>query len=329
MSATTTAVSALTATAPVLRRVRAYFAPVDRKTGTPTVFDPAQAGAFDLDDPPAPWIDLGWCSGFARKSGSKLAELKVGSPATVQMQARTEIEATVQVAFDQWGKLQLAISAGSEQMNLLATAVGAAANGSGGEAQGAVSLVSGGAGSSATSLNVGAAATQFQAGDLVAVDVDYTGQMGYVGAGVSGAYVSVPTDVGDIDYVRRVTLNVGLVAAVNGGVLELADALLAGAPTAGMQVSKLVGFVDREGGSFFQEWSGLFCADGEQGDRVMFYYPRLQSMQSATEISEVLASPLERLKLQASLRSLPVTDAIDGASVLCFRSYVPARMRSV
>jgi len=39
--------------------------------------------------------------------------------------------------------------------------------------------------------------------------------------------------------------------------LELGSALPAGVPAAGMQVSQLVGFCDREGASFFQEWSAL------------------------------------------------------------------------
>ncbi len=329
MSAAT--VTVLAGTAPVTRRVRAYFAPVIRSTETPTIFDPVQAGAFLLDEPPAPWVDLGWCTGFSRKSGSKIAELKTGAPAITQAQARTELEATVQLDFEQWGKLQLALTAGAEQMNLLVTAAGASANGSGGLAAGAVPLVSGAVGSSSTQLNVGAtAASAFSVGDMVAVDADYTGQLGFVGAGVSAAYVTAAANVGnDLNYLRRVTLNVGRVTSITGGVLGLGGPLLAGAPVAGMQVSQLVGFVDREGGSFFQEWSGLFCADGEQGDRMLFFYPRLQSVQSAVETTEVLSAPLERVRLCGSFRALPVTDTNDGAQVLCFRSYLPARMRSI
>ena len=325
------AVTMLAGTAPVTRRVRAYFAPVNRITGTPTIFDPAQAGAFGLENPPPPWGGLGWCTGFSRKSGSKIADLKTGAPAVTHAQARTELEATVQLGFEQWGKLQMALTAGAEQMNLLVTAVGASANGSGGLAAGAVPLVSGAVGSSATQLNVGAAAAaMFSVGDMVAVDADYTGQLGFVGAGVSAAFVTAGASVGnDLHYVRRVTLNVGRVAAIRAGVLVLAGPLLAGAPVAGMQVSKLVGFVDREGGSFFQEWSGLFCAEGEQGDRMLFFYPRLQSVQSAVETTEVLSAPLERVRLRGSFRALPVTDANDEAQVLCFRSYLPARMRAI
>jgi hypothetical protein len=315
------------AVAPVTRRVRAYFAPVDRVAGAPTVFDAAQMGAFALDAPPAPWVDLGWCSGFARKSATKVGALTTGAPAMVQSQVVAQVEATVQLEFESWGKLQLALAAGSQQMNLLQTASGAAANGSGGLAATAVPLVPG---STASSLSVGAAAGQFQVGELVAVDEDYVAQVGFVGSGVSAAYVSSPASVNnDINYIRRVTLNVGRVVGIADGVLQLGAALLAGAPPSGMQVSPLVGFVDREGGGFFQEWSGLFVMDGEQGDRVIYHYPRLQAMQGSAEMVEALAGPLERVKLAGAFRALPVKDANDGASVLCFRSYLPGAMRAV
>jgi hypothetical protein len=299
--------------------------------GVPTVFDAAQMGSFALDAPPAPWMDLGWCSKFVRKSGagskSGVEGLTTGAPAMVQSQVRTLVEATVQLEFESWGKLQLALAAGSQQMNLLMTTNGATANGSGGVAATAVPLV---AGSTATSLSVGAAATQFQVGQLVAVDEDYVAQVGFVGSGVSAAYVSSPASVvNDINYIRRVTLNVARVVGIGNGVLQLGGPLLAGVPPSGMQVSPLVGFVDREGGSFFQEWSGLFVMDGEQGDRVIYHYPRLQAMQGSAETAEVLAGPLESVKLAGAFRALPVQDANDSETVLCFRSYLPGPMRAV
>lgn len=70
--------SVVGAVAPVTRRVRAYFAPVDRAAGVPTVFDSAQMGAFALGAPPAPWVDLGWCSKFVRKSETKVGTLTTG-----------------------------------------------------------------------------------------------------------------------------------------------------------------------------------------------------------------------------------------------------------
>lgn len=327
MSGTTTPASVLGSVAPVNRRVRAYFAPVNRATGVPAAFDPAQTGGFTLDAPPAPWIDLGWCGGFVRKSLTKVGALRTGAPSVAQGQVRTEVEATVSLEFESWGKLQMALAAGSQQMNLLATTTGATANGSGGVAAAPVALA---AGSTAMSLNVGAAASQFSVGDLAAVDADYTGQVGYVGSGVSAAYVtSAATVANDINYVRRVSLNVARVAAIADGTLQLGGALLAGAPAAGMQVSRLLGFVDREGGSWFQEWSALFVMDGEQGDRVLYHYPRLQAMQGAAESLAVVAAPLEKVRLTGEFRALPVKDANDGETVLCFRSYLPAPMRAV
>ena len=317
----------VSAVSPIVRRVRAYFASVDRVAGVPVVFDAAQIGGFDLDAAPAPWIDLGWCSGFARSSATKISALRTGAPAVVQTQVRTEVEATVSLQFESWGKLQMALAAGSQQMNLLATTTGAAANGSGGVAAAAVPLA---AGSTATALQVGDAAAAFSVGDLVVVDMDYAGQTGFVGSGVSGAYVASAAALnGDVNYVRRVSLNVARVAEISDGILQLGSALLAGAPTAGMQVCKLVGFVDREGGGWFQEWSGLFVMEGEQGDRVIYHYPRLQPMQGAVESFEPLAGPLERVKLAGAFRALPVKDANDGETVVCFRSYLPGAWRAV
>ncbi len=322
----------MAAVAPVTRRVRAYFAPVNRSAGVPTLFDAAQLGRFDLHAPPAPWVDLGWVSGFTRKCGTKVDALRAGAPAITAGQVRTEVDATVSLAFETWGKLQVTLASGSQQTNLLTTAAGAAPNGSGGVAAAPVPLLTGtGPASTATSLNVGAAAAAgFSIGSLVAVDVDYTGQLGYVGTGVSTAYVQSASAVGgDINYVRRVTLNVGVVVAIAAGVLELASALPAGTPTAGMQVSQLAGFCDREGASFFQEWSALFVMQGAQGDRVLYHYPRLQAMQGSAEADDALAAPLERTRLAGAFRARPVKDANDGETVLCFRSYLPAVLRGV
>ena len=323
------------ASALISGRVRAYFAPVNRATATPTIFDAAQSGTFALDTPPAPWIDLGWISNFSRKAETKVGALRSGAPSIVQAQVRTEVEATVALEFESWGKLQLAVAAGSEQMNLLTTAAGAAANGSGGVAFSAAPLVL--AGSDAMTLNIGAASTTFNVGDLVAVDLDYAGQLGYVGSGVSAAYVASSAAVGgDINYIRRVTLNIGRVVAIASGVLTLGSPLVAGAPLPGMQVSQLTGFCDREGGRFFQEWSALFVFDGEQGDRVIYHYPRLQAMQGSAEIASALlgtatglAAPLERMTLAGAFRALPVIDANDSATVVCYRSYIPGPMRAV
>lgn len=312
------------ASSPALRRMRAYFAPVDRATSTPTYFDPTQAVNFDPDNPPSPWVDLGWIEDFSRKSASKIAPVLSGSPATVQEQVRQDLEATVALRFLSWGKLQLALAAGSDQRNLLACKSGPTPYG--GSAVPAARTL---AGSTSTSLVLDpATSSAIQVGSIVAVDADSLDQTGYVGSGASAGYI-LPGGLatGDVDFIRRISLNVALVASVDAtppNVAQLQTPLLGGAPPAGMGVQTVVGFVDREGGSFFQEWSALFAAPGEQGDWIFYHYPRLQAMQGAAESAVKLAGTLAAAHLQAQFRALPVTDVSDGSQVLCFRSYVPA-----
>src|SRR5438270_1198533 len=102
------------------RDIRAYFAPVNRATGTPTIFDPAQQGAFALDAPPAPWISLGVISGFKRSSSTKNLAACGGKKAACAAQFRKQLEARVQFDFREWGKLQMALACGAQQMNVLA-----------------------------------------------------------------------------------------------------------------------------------------------------------------------------------------------------------------
>jgi hypothetical protein len=180
-------------------------------------------------------------------------------------------------------------------------------------------------GSTATNIVLNATDIgSFSMSGMVAVDVDYLGQTGFVGSAVSAAYVRSSAAVNnDPDYIRRVSFNVARVAQVTAGGLQLAQPLLAGIPVNGMKVQPIVGFVDREGGSFFQEWSAVFVMPGEQGERVIFHYPRLQAMQGAQESADSLLAPLERITLNASFRALPVTDSNDGEQVVCFRSFLP------
>jgi hypothetical protein len=302
---------------PALRRVRAYFAAVNRGAKQPTIFDPAQQGTFSLDVPPAPWIDLGWISGFARKSGTKFEPVRAGAPATPQTQSRSAVDATVSLQFASWGKLQMALAAGTQQLNLLKVQTGATAAGSGGVAIPAAALQSG---STANVLQLGAAATNFSVGETIVVDADYTGQLGFVGSGVSGAYVK--SALTDVDYIRRVSLNVARISAIASGAVTLEQPLLAGAPTIAMKVSGVAGFCDREGSTFFQEWSALFVAEGQQGERVLWHYPRLQAMASAAESSTSGAGGLEIMRQSAEFRALAVKDPVDGESVVCFRSFV-------
>jgi hypothetical protein len=259
---------------PVTRQMRAYFAPVNRTTETPTIFDPAGSGVFALDSPPSPWLDLGWIESFERYYDTPTDVVRSGTNALPTAQFRGPIEARVEFDFREWGKLQMALAGGSEHMNVLATSPSAAPEPSGGTPIPAVAAL---AGSTASELVFGIGAVNgFAAGNLVAVDVDYQQEIGYVGSGISAAYVSNAALVNhDANYVRRVTFNVGRVAEVTATAVILAQPLLGGAPATGASAQVVAAFVDREGGSFFQEWSALFVAEAESGGRVCFYYPRL------------------------------------------------------
>jgi hypothetical protein len=169
-------------------------------------------------------------------------------------------------------------------------------------------------------------AASFSAGSIIALDVDYSGQTGYVGSPISGAYVR--TALTDVDYIRRVTFNVALVSAVTSTGLTLAEELPGGAPAAGSKLQAVTGFVDREGGSFYQEWSALFVMEGSQGERIFFHYPRLQAMASAQEAALPLDGKQKdgpgRVLLKGQFLALPVTDPLDGERVICYRSFIPA-----
>jgi hypothetical protein len=259
---------------PVTRQMRAYFAPVVRTSETPTVFDPGLSGRFALDSPPSPWLDLGWIDNFERWYDTPTDVVRSGAKSLASAQFRGPLEGRVEFDFREWGKLQMALAGGSEHMNVLASAGSVTPAPSGGTPAAAVAVL---AGSTASEIVFGAGAVAaFTPGCLIAVDLDYQQQTGYVGSGIAAAYVSSAAAVNqDVNYVRRVTFNVGRVAQVTTTSVLLAQPLLGGAPAAGASAQIVVAFVDRDGGSFFQEWSALFVAEEESGGRVCFYYPRL------------------------------------------------------
>ena len=331
---------------PVSRQMRAYFAPVIRGSETPTVFDPGLSGMFPLDSPPAPWLDLGWIDSFERWYDTPTDVVRSGAKALSAAQFRGPLEARVEFDFREWGKLQMALAGGSEHMNVLAPIGSATAAPSGGTPAPAVAVLTG---STASQIVFGSGlGTVFTVGCLIAVDLDYAQQTGYVGTGIAGAYVSSAAAVNqDLNYVRRVTFNVGRVTDVTTTSVLLAQPLLGGVPPAGASAQVVIAFVDREGGSFFQEWSALFVAEAESGGRVCFYYPRLSPNPGAAAkksgatgaggfvredraaIAKTSAASLAAVSLRASFLALPTTDPNDGQTVMCYRSYFPAAMAGV
>ena len=242
---------------PITRRVRAYFAPVDRGTGTPTLFDPGKYGVFLLDAPPPPWLDLGWIDNFQRFCGTGTEVARAGEPAVPVLQFRGALDARVEFEFREWGKLQMALAAGSEHMNVLASDPSANAQPSGGTPITAVAVLPG---STASEIFFGAGAVDaFSVGDIIAVDVDYQQQTGYVGTTIAAAYVNNAADVNrDLNYLRRITFNLGRVIQKTATSVLLAQPLLCGDPQAGANAQAVVAFVDREGGHSFR--NGQHCS---------------------------------------------------------------------
>jgi hypothetical protein len=151
-----------------------------------------------------------------------------------------------------------------------------------------------------------------------------------VGTGLSAAYVKNAADVqNDADYIRRVTFNVARIASLTANSALLAQPLLGGAPPSGAKAQKVVAFLDREGGSFFQEWSALFVLPAEAGGRLCFFYPRLQPAAPAGEQSFEIAEPLAGIGLRAAFLALSYTDSADSEQVLCYRSYFPAATAAI
>jgi hypothetical protein len=313
-----------TSSQPVSTAVHAFVAPVQRDSSQPTVFDASQAASFDLDNPPAPWIGLGPVENFQRTAVDESTSVQTGTDATVVAQFRKKLEAHVAFAFRRWGKLQLAMGTGGTHWNVLDTRTGGQPGPTGGEAITATPIL---AGSTASALRIDPqVAAQLAAGDLVAVDLDYLQQFGYVGLGFPGAYVANNGSAGlQTDFIRRVTFNVAKVVAVAGETVTLQNPLPAGDPPISAGLQKVLGFTDREGGAFRQEWSALFFEQTVSGGRVCYYYPRLQSLPQAAEKKNPILGDYQAMLIQAHLLALPAADPQDGVSALWYRTYIPPK----
>lgn len=290
--------------------MKAYFAPVNRATEAAASFD---AATMDAANPDAPWLDAGLVRNFKRTAKTTMGALRTGAQGVAQTQFRSAVDARVSLDFCEWGKLQMALAAGSQHLNVLAKSNGAVT-----AAQAML------AGSSATLLQVDPLALKnYAAGDLVVVDVDYAAGMTLLGTGITGATAASGAALG-VDAVRQVSLNVGCVANVSVKGLVLDAALPGGAPAATAKIQKVVAFADREGASFLQEWSALFVGQSVGGGVVAYYYPRLQAAASAEETMTTLAEGVTSVCLHAEFAALATVDANDGESVVCYRTLIPA-----
>ena len=210
-------------------------------------------------------------------------------------------------------------------MNVLVPASGAAAAADGAQAAAAVTPQSG---STSTSIPLATAdAAKFAAGSIIAVDVDYTGQTGFVGTPVAGAYVRQALT--DVDYIRRVTFNVALVSQVS---CDRADAgrtiagRRAGSGRQGAGGDRICGPRRRQ---LLSGVVGTFCDGGQPGresllplsEAAELWQARKRQFHHSTRKNQ---NGQSRVLLKGQFLALPVTDPLDGERVVCYRSFLPA-----
>ena len=119
------------------------------------------------------------------------------------------------------------------------------------------------------------------------------------------------------------TLNVGRVTAVTATGLQLAEPLLAGVPAQGMQAQPDRCAAGSGRRHLLPGMVGTVFMQGEQGDALFFYYPRLQTMGGLPETIVSLTAPLSDVLLSGRFIALPIVDPMDGAQVCCYRTYLP------
>lgn len=305
---------------------RGFFAPyLQGASPAPTIFDPARQGRFDTNAPPAGWYDLGWIDLFRRSPAGRIGQIRSGYRGAVRAQYRGEIGSSVEFEFREWGKLQMALATGTTHFNILKASAGLPQQPLGGAPAAAVAL---GVGSTASSIVLTAGGgSQFQVGEFIVVDVDYTGQAGYVGSGIQASFVSAGS-VTDVDYVRRITFNVGVIDQIASDTLTLDQPLLGGVPPATAKVQAVTGFANREGSSFIQAWSAVFVVDTADGAQLYYYYPQLSvasEREDATfEVENAGTADLRGHALRAEFNALAFEDPVDGETVVCYRGFFPA-----
>ena len=184
-----------------------------------------------------------------------------------------------------------------------------------------------------------ASASGFVAGNYVVADIDYTPNVGGL-AGEDGAF-AYPSAITDVDFIRKTSDFVARVVSVSGNVLSLDQPLIGGGspsttngtPPAGSKVQQILGWVTGNGGTFIQEWSGLFVADTVDGAQAVIYYPHLSISsfrdQAEWAIENIGNSDEHGMTLDSMFEALAYDDPMTGETVVSYTGFYPnARVQS-
>jgi hypothetical protein len=309
---------------------------------------------------PAGWFDLGWIKDYAITPQSKVGSIASGYRGATRAKVRGQVGEEFEFKFQEFSRMALKISTGCEAFNFLAAGQASTTSPLGTSGTAAVSLGASGyqaTGGTATDPRVAGLPTVFLpagsgalfiAFNQIVVDIDYDKvSVGFVGS--NGIPVYVNNAPQDVDFIRRTSDFTGTVALVVAGpiagVAGGQDALVlvqpftgGGAsssvnpgpvvPPAGSKIQKITGWTVREGGTFIQDWSGLFVLDTIDGDQICFYYPHISITQfkniNTRAIDNVGTTDETRYELDATFESLAFDDPLDGETVVCYRAFYPS-----
>jgi hypothetical protein len=320
---------------------RAAFAPWDYQaqltsptSGGPNILDLEQEGPFDTNSLPTGWADTGWMKEYRITPQTRVGQVRSGYRGAVRAQYRGQVGEQFEFKFREYGRLQYKLSTGVQVYNLLKTnAVSPSATSPLGSAgQPAVSMSSYSAGPPAT-LTV-ASASGFAANDYIVCDQDFTALSSGV-LGSNGAF-AFPGAVTDTDWIRKTSDFVARIASISGNVLTLdqpfvgggSPAATNGTPPAGSKVQKIIGWSAREGGTFIQEWSGLFLADTIDGAQIAIYYPHISINQfrghNPWTLENAGTTDLGGMELDAMFEALAYDDPLDGETICNYGAFYPS-----
>jgi len=336
---------------------RGFFAPFDYQaaltstTGGPNILDLERQGPFNTNALPAGYSDLGWIKNFKFTNNTKVGQVRSGYRGIVRAQYRGEVGEQCEFQFREFGRQQYKVATGCQMYNLLSSSGTPSTTsplGSPGSFAAIVMGASGYVASGAVAGQVGkptlyvpsGSGAAFAVNNYVVVDIDYVaGTSGVLGEAGAFAY---PNAITDTDWIRKTSDYVARVTAIVTGVgSPVQDALILdqvfvgggspaatnGIPPTTSKVQIVSGWSARNGGTFIQEWSGLFISDAQDGAQIALYYPHLSISQfrgmNPYTIENIGTTDTTGNELDASFECLGFDDPLDGETVCSYMGYFP------
>lgn len=322
---------------------RAYFAPYNATLGSakadttqgPKILDLQTLGPIVDSSLPSGWYDLGWIKDYALTPQSQIGKVRSGYLGAVRALYKTSVGEEFTFKFREISKMAYKIATGSQVFNLLknsATSTVGPLSGSGAQT---VAMSSYTANTRALAVPAGSGSL-FAAGDYIVCDKDYTANAG--GLQGENAIPVFPNQVTDVDYIRKTSDFVARIDSISTDTLTLTTPGFIGGgsgdptgnvvPQSGSKIQKIIGFASREGGTFVQEWSGMFVMDHQDGSQTLFYYPHIAISQfrnmSSWDLENAGATDTKGYDLESVMESMAFEDPLDGQTVVCYRAFYPA-----